>query len=355
MFTKPRSQWLVLTAALGFGLAACSDSTGPTGPFEPTEDALAVSTVEDDLEGNPALASLSLIVGVPGTAFAFSPLDLSRAATDPSATEELRTSLSSLATGSPFALSEVIPPELRGRTYVYDPDSVRYVHDPTRTGAPANGVRFILYAVDPITFEPVFPLVEIGRVDLIDTSTLTTDRVRVLAVIDGVTYIDYTLSGSGTVNVFIVDIVGYVTDGTHRVNFDMRAEIDFANGHDAIDIVLDAVTRGVRLHLSFDEMYDPSTSEFEQAIFTYEIRTPRGTVRFSVTITPTTVSGDIRHNGRVVVTITGTEGSVSFTRADDGEPLTTEELAALEDLFDGPDVLLFLLSFLFAPLFVPGA
>lgn len=354
MLTKPRAYWLALTAAVGLGLAACGDSTGPTGPFEPTEDALAVSTVEDDLSQNPVLASLSLITGAPGTSFAFSPLDLTRAATDPSPTEAIRASLSAWAMRSDFALSEVIPPERRGSVYVYNPDTGQYEEDAGQTG-PANGVRFILYEVDPITFEPVLPLNPIGHVDLLDTSTATTDRLRVLVVIETVTYVDYTLTASATASSGVLDIVGYVTDGTHRVNFDMRIEFSFDDNDFSIDVVLDAVTRGVRLHLSLDEMYDADTGAFEQAIIVYEIRTPRGTVRFSVTFTETTISGDIRHNGRVVVTISGTEGSVTFTRADDGEPLTAEELAALEDLFDGPDALVLLLEFLFAPLLVLGA
>lgn len=353
MLTKSRSQWLALTASVAFSLTACSDSTGPTGPFEPTEDALAVSTVENDLGANPALASLALITGAPGGSFVFAPLDLTRAATDPSATEDLRASLSAWATQSSFALAEVIPPELRGTVYVYNPDTGQYEEDPAQTG-PANGVRFILYAVDPITLEPVLPLSPIGHVDLLDTSTATTDRLRVLVVIGTETYVDYTLTASGTASSGIVDIVGYVTDGTYRVNFDMRIEFDLDSNDFSIDIVLDAVTRGVRLHLSLAETYDADTGEFVQAVAVYEIRTPRGTVRFSVTITGTTISGDIRHNGRVVVTISGTESSVTFTRADDGEPLTAEELAALEDLFDGPDVLIFLLEFLFAPLLVLG-
>ena len=353
MLTKSRSNWLAWTAALAFGLSACSDSTGPTGPFEPTEDALAVSTVENDLAANPALASLSLILGAPGGSFAYAPLDFTRAATDPSATEEIRTSLSAWATQSSFALAEVIPPELRGTVYVYNPDTGAYEEDPGQTG-PVNGVRFILYAVDPITFEPVLPLNPIGHVDLLDTSTATTDRLRVLVVIGTDTYVDYTLTVSATATAGVVDIVGYVTDGTYRVNFDMRVEFSFDGTDFSIDIVLDAVTRGVRLHLSISETYDADTGELEQIVAVYEIRTPRGTVRFSVTITDASISGDIRHNGRVVVTISGTESSVTFTRADDGEPLTPEEVAALEDLFDSPDLLIILLEFLFAPLFVLG-
>ena len=46
-----------------------------------------------------------------------------------------------------------------------------------RTGAPANGVRFLLYAVDPVTFQPVEPLVEAGYVDITDLSGGNTQSV----------------------------------------------------------------------------------------------------------------------------------------------------------------------------------
>ena len=52
------------------------------------------------------------------------------------------------AAGGPLAV-QVIRPAVLGHTYVYDPAAHRYVPDPARTGAPANGVRFILYAADP--------------------------------------------------------------------------------------------------------------------------------------------------------------------------------------------------------------
>ena len=51
--------------------------------------------------------------------------------------------------------AKVIPASVLGTTYVFDPLQHSYVADPSRTGAPANGVRYILYAVNPFTHEPV--------------------------------------------------------------------------------------------------------------------------------------------------------------------------------------------------------
>lgn len=354
MLSKRLSYWVTLSAALGLGLVGCSDATGPTGPFEPTQDAAAVQQVEQDLAMNPALASISLIGGAPPLSAALAPLRLVRSAAGPSATEAIKGQLDAWATRSRFALSEVIPDSLRGRTYVYNTSTGLYEHDPQRSDAPATGVRFALYAVDPITYQPAEPLNEVGYLDLIDQSTQTTARVWVQAVVGGVTYVNYTITASGSINGAIVDIVGYVTNGTQRVNFDLRAEIDVVAGDFSFDVVLDAVDRGVWVHLSANEMYNADTGEFERLVLVYEVRTARGTVRLGVTITDTTVTGDIRFGGRVVVTIEGDAVSVTFTKAD-GSELTPEEQAALEDLFDGPDALLTFLTFLTGPMSFVGA
>ena len=90
------------------------------------------------------------------------------------------------------------------------------------TGAPANGVRFILYAINPVTGEPVDPLQEVGYADLLDQSTGSSNSVRVQLVSNNVTYFDYGVTGSSTASSAQVVVDGYVTDGTTRVNFDLN-------------------------------------------------------------------------------------------------------------------------------------
>lgn len=350
MLRNRRSDWrLALAAWTGFAFAACGDSTGPAGVFDPEADAAAVSALESELAGNPALASMALVGQATGGSFAFVPLAFGSGSADPASTyESLRAQLSALGGGG-FRLSAVIPSELRGRTYEYNPTTGQYEHNPARTGAPSNGVRLVLYAVNPVTYEPVEPLTEIGYVDLIDLSTSTTDRLRVVAVVEGVTYVDYTLSASASGSLVVLTAVGYVSNGTERVSFSFRVDFDMVAGVLSIDITLEAVNRGFRVDLSADMRFNGFTDEPESLTLVYVIRSERGAVRFAVTITDTSIEGDIRLNGRVIVLISGDETSVTFTRAD-GTELTPQELAALENLFDVPDSLLEFLEFLAAPL-----
>ena len=57
-------------------------------------------------------------------------------------------------------------------------------------------MRFILYAVDPVSYAPIEPLVETGHVDLIDLSGGTTQAARVLVVSGNTTYVDYTVTAT---------------------------------------------------------------------------------------------------------------------------------------------------------------
>ncbi|MFL5493419.1 MAG: hypothetical protein ACJ8DC_03440, partial [Gemmatimonadales bacterium] len=83
-----------------------------------------------------------------------------------------------------------LPSSVLGKTYVWDTTTGVYVQSDL-SGAPSNGVRFVLYAINPVTLRPVDPLSEVGYVDVIDESGSSTIAVRVLVVSNGTTYLDY--------------------------------------------------------------------------------------------------------------------------------------------------------------------
>ena len=75
-------------------------------------------------------------------------------------------------------------PPSSATTFVWDLETDVYVASDL-SGAPAQGVRFILYAINPVTGLPVQTLDELGYVDVIDVSTSTTLGTHVLVYAEG--------------------------------------------------------------------------------------------------------------------------------------------------------------------------
>jgi hypothetical protein len=96
----------------------------------------------------------------------------------------------------PSLSTAAIPAEYLGVTFVYDVATDGYVASDL-TGAPSGGVRFLLYAVNPVTGLPIEPLVEIGYADITASETASSSTVRIIVVSGGVTYLDYAVAASG--------------------------------------------------------------------------------------------------------------------------------------------------------------
>jgi hypothetical protein len=115
------------------------------------------------------------------------------------------------------ASGPLVPVDFLGRTYYRGVDG--YEHDAARTDAPAHGVRFILYEVDPITHEP--GSTEIWYVDLLDESTTLAYVARVVVVTGGVERINYTVSAVIGVQALAFTVSGFIGDGTDVVDLDL--------------------------------------------------------------------------------------------------------------------------------------
>jgi hypothetical protein len=117
-------------------------------------------------------------------------------------------------------VAALLPPEFAGKTFEWNFATVDAKYDTTaRTGAPSNGVRFILYAIDPLlTGSPAGPApgTEVGYIDLMDETGTGNPKVHVIVAGVGGTpvYVDYTvrISGQGATSVTI-STTGFVTNG----------------------------------------------------------------------------------------------------------------------------------------------
>jgi hypothetical protein len=225
---------LVLLAAATVAGCSGDHATAPTAPTTNSGAALTpatqsgLATMQAALE-SPAWQSLDALrlAGSPAASAAGSvrPM-LDRAAAAPTAVtaasssmvRDIAEALRQRAAASPEA--KVIPPSVLGTTYVFDPETHRYVADPDRAGAPENGVRYILYAVNPFTHEPVVSA-EIGYADLIDegNDTPNTAALHLVAVSNGVTFVDYRVSLAGSNGSGELAVEGTFFDGKKHLAF----------------------------------------------------------------------------------------------------------------------------------------
>jgi hypothetical protein len=330
-----RSAALVLVGVV----AACGDSTGPED-FSPTDANTKVEAVLSALSDNAALASLTVLA--PYMQFGGAPMALSVAPFDPTEPlaltaaerlQALRAAGPSFGSSAPLAL---FPADLLGKTFVFNPDQEQYEIDETRTDAPEDGVRLILYAVDPVLGLLVTPLDEVGYLDLIDVSTASSDALRLVAVIGNETFLDYVASATQTTTSATIAAEGFLSDGTDQVDFDLS--LTAATSGVSVDYLLSAGGNSVQLEASIGGEDDIEV--------TLTVEADDDTIVLTVTVTPSTLSGQITYNGDVAVTISGTPNSPTFERPD-GTPLTQQELDALEalgnltgEIFDAFDNLL---------------
>ena len=329
---------VTLLATVGVALTGCGDS-GPDVPFNPAGTSADIEAVNAAF-GSSTFASFSSLSVLFDAAYTGSPLVSSsvaamdirasgaagmRAAAMRSA-QRLASLLPAAANKSFSASTAAIPAGIAGKTFEYSAGS--YVAG-TRTGAPANGVRFLLYAVDPVTFMPVEPLVETGYVDITDLSGTSTQSARVQVVSGSTTYIDYTVTANSLTG--RITVIGFVTDGTNQANLNFRSTLSSAG---ALTLVysLDVPQRDVSIDLTL------TASGFDVQSVTINIiltmSGPNGTVSLSGQFTSTGGTLTVRTGGKTFATITVTGAADPVITGADGLPISEEDAAALRSIFE---------------------
>ncbi len=220
---RKRRLWVRAGAvALGTGLAlACSDiEEAPNGPGDiPTDTEMGmVEVAMDSVRGDyfvanaEAFESLEALGPLFGSGFNVAPL----VAAPPLANSGPKgmQSIMRLVQRSPRS----IPPDAVGTTYGYNSSTGDY-EALERSGAPTNGVRFLLYEISGSS--PVMPLNEIGYVDVAMTSPPPSVNLTIDMVIDGVTVLHLSPSGTVTLDQASINMPGYVSepDGGSQVSF----------------------------------------------------------------------------------------------------------------------------------------
>ncbi len=366
------SRWHTLLApshlvALALLAAACSDNPlAPAKPVDPLATAANVQALGTSFASPPFESFTFATTYVPTATSplaalqpllrAAQPTLVTRRALSPTESRLAATALrAALVPSSGGIAASIFPPAVvLGTTYTWNATTFQYeANDPAvLPGAPSNGVRFILYALDlggqPIATQPI------GYADLMDESSGNAQTLHILVVgtttDPPVTYLDYTVSGTVGATSASGTVVGFISDGTQRLDFNVA--IAQTTGSATFDIRFDvnATDSHVRLRMTLTA---PDQNTLRLAIdfrlqFGTEVVTVRGTETVDLVTLTTSGTVTVLVGGGIYATITETDGSLSFVGGG-GQTLTVDDYTALNAIFEAIGATLTRFDALFAP------
>jgi hypothetical protein len=330
------SKMCAVTGALGLALfAACSEGIAPTPQhFDDARVEAGVATVTK-VAASPALEGLDLVTRFGGDASASLAPSLS-AQWSPGLGVAVGRIVAGATSGATYFVP-VMRPSVLGKTFVYDPARQKYVSS-DRSGAPANGVRFVLYAKAP-NGEPNVGR-EIGHADLTDEARAlpSVAGVKLVAVTEGVTRLSYSVDVTlpGQAPRFVVQ--GFLVEDGDRLDFTVTASEEVLGGGLAtVDANLVAVGQDfeVNARVTGTPREDHGDGEVDLTVASSTDR---------IVVDATTVNGRLDAtftvNGALLARARGNPKHPEITGAD-GKLLPKEEMLVLahivemsEDVFD---------------------
>jgi hypothetical protein len=232
--------------------------------------------------------------------------------------------------------ADAIPAEDRGKTFVYDVATNAYVPDPDATGAPASGVRFVLYAWVEGQQLPPLPLTRVGYVDIAPVGPGTgggPQLTEALVVRDAprLTVADFVVmhATNGTTDTFGVE--GTATDGATTVDVALDGTHTTSGGNHqlAFDVTLSSAALGVsaREQLTFDQV---TAAQGGRLDLTYDGHT------FSDVAAATGMGRDLEFDGDLYARVLFTDNAgddLQYLKPD-GTSLSQQEIADLNALLE---------------------
>lgn len=319
------------------GLAACDSATAPAPPLNEA-GVVADLAAAGDAAANPAVSALAVLgtdigiaLGADGGALGVAalPAHLLQDPTKVSKSPSLQRIV--VAEGTTAAS---IPAEALGRTFVYDSALARYVVSDIM-GAPFNGVRFHLYAVDPVTSQIVFPLVQTGYADITRTLSGEVATARVEAYSGGEDpekVLDYSATVSGTpVPTALVE--GFAKNGVDSLTFRLVTAVSLVASRYTLDWRSEVPTRAFVTRVT--QALTVSGETLTVAIDAV-LRSASGNISMKGTVDGTTGGTlTVKVNGETFATIeaAGTLEGDPVILGPTGQPLTPEQETMLRQIF----------------------
>jgi len=314
----------VVTAVLA---AACSDNIGPGTITNPITTDAALTSVDSAFAAPAALSfgALGQFMTPTGLSAAAAAVNATaprlpgNGQNAPAFAADRIGDLRALAALSPTApQGPIIPDSLYGSVFTWDSAAGHYVRTPT--GGPANGVRFILYAVNPITHAVAYPLNPVGYVDLLDESTVSSLKLHIqVKGNEGTpTYLDYLVTvtpGAGQVS---ATVSGFISNGgageaNKTLTFDISATLTLSSADVNASFALNNPAVTIQLHLTSERTIEGQ----ETVTIDFTITHPGESIRLQGTFVKTggvldTLNAEIRVNGQVFATVAGNALGVTF-------------------------------------------
>jgi hypothetical protein len=303
------------------GMVACTDTTGTGSLDKLNETALADYKAMDDLQQSSGWKNFRLT------------------AAGMRAVGEASTSSAqfNLIPGGSRAGIRLVSDTNLGKTFVYDAQDHRWEVDPSRTDAPANGVRFITYEPNGEEPDPTKPT---GHADLIDTGSGIAGVALRLVVVEGtLTVLDYQTSISGSNGIAHVTVDGFLQDKQQKLDFEIDARWQNSNGTEHGSVAFDLGIASRSFHVEGD-VNSVKANGAEHT--TVDLSTRHGSQAFRVDVANDLgdLSGVINLNDNPFANVAGRDGAPVFTTPSGGALSASEGLVlwrifdVTEDVFD---------------------
>ena len=344
----------LLTLALLVGTAACEPATGPQTTAElDTKAALADYQALEKVFSSDGWAGLQSLGGRTPTSTNAAVAAVRSLPTVAAGGSGRRFALDlfndmAAARGANVPLAKTIISDRHiGKTLVYDSALDHYVVDPTRTGAPKNGVRFIVYEVDAAS-RPIGGR-EIGYADLLDEGANSGEAIalRLVLVTRGTTMLDYRMrvelrDTSGT-----IDVSGFAAEGASRLDFTIGLEGKTAGGRTLIDADFDLALKPQNFNIS-GTVRGVEEGRDGEGMVNVNVRHQQNTLKVDLKGSGGLLDGSIKFNGKIFVTISGSSKDPTL-RGPSGQPLTGPEVLVVLSIMDIVDSVFDLIEDLVKP------
>jgi hypothetical protein len=326
-FLTRRRSGAALAATL-LVLAACGEATDIPTTLEPAEMQEDIALTQAAFDA-PAIESVTEVgpwmnaaIAAAGGAAVVAPI--ARIAQDPSANLIRARDLVADSDDSETALA--IPVTLLGKTFEWDLSTESY-QQTDRTGAPATGVRFILYQLNEFLL-PADPLVERGYADIVYTAGTGTREARLTVwSTTAVKLLEYTVTAIDVGQNTVYSVQGFAGAGVNQVTFSLSSGYSLVGNNLTIEWISEIESRNLRntVRLGFGTNTVTFYGLLRRGLRKVEMAGDLNT-EGDGTVT-------VKVGNKTFATITIVAGAYTMVNAD-GQPLTAEEEATLEQILD---------------------